>query len=141
MSTVELVGRILFAAVFVISPVGVLRQAQNVAAAPPLRWMGSRLAVLVISASCVMAIGGAGLIILGLWPDLGAVLLLGFLIPVTLTMHRFWQIDDPHQRAIKRGAFVLNTSLVGANLLYLCFVNQTQHISLGVLAEPLFDRW
>lgn len=138
MSVIELVGRVLFALVFVVSPAGVLKQIQSVTKAPPLRWLPSRAAVPIVSASCVVAVGGAALVLLGLWPDLGALLILAFLIPVTLTMHRFWEVADPGARGIKRGLFLANTSLAGGALLLFSLFNQTQHVPVAVLSHPLF---
>ena len=140
MTTIELIGRLLFALVFFVSPAGVLRQVRTVVGAPPLRWMPRPTAIVVVSASCVMALVGALLVTLGLWPDLGALLIITFLVPVTLTMHRFWEVQEPGPRAIRRGNFLLNASLVGGALLYFCLVNQTQDVQPGILSHPLFGR-
>jgi putative oxidoreductase len=139
-TTIELVGRLLFALVFLVSPGGVLRQVRTVVGAPPLRWMPRQVAIVTVSASCVVAVAGALLVALGLWPDLGALLIFAFLIPVTVTMHRFWEVEDRGQRAIKRGNFLLNTSLAGGALLYFCLVNQTQDVPAGLLSDPLLHR-
>jgi putative oxidoreductase len=141
MTVLEFIGRLLFALVFVVSPGGVLRQVRTVAGAPPLRWMPRSLAVPAITGASLVAVVGAVLILLGLWPDLGALMVVAFLVPVTLTMHRFWEIEDPGQRAIKRGMFLLNTSLAGGGILYFCLVNQTQDVPAGLLSDPLFGRW
>ena len=114
MTALQIVGRVLFALVFVVSPAGVLRQVRTVA--------------------------GAVLILLGLWPDLGALMVVAFLVPVTLTMHRFWELDEPGPRAIKRGAFLLNLSLAGGGILYFCLVHQTQDVPGGLLSDPLLAR-
>jgi putative oxidoreductase len=49
-----------------------------------------------------MALGGGLLVPLGLWADLGALLLAAFVFPVALGMHAFWRFDDPIQRTISR---------------------------------------
>ncbi|QEC50389.1 DoxX family protein [Baekduia soli] len=140
MDVVELAGRLLFAAVFLISPAGVLAQAPRVAGLPALAALPRPLAVAAVRGTCLAAMGGAGLIALGLWPDAGALLVLAFLVPVTSTMHPFWTVEPSLARKQKRDAFLTNTSLAGAALLLLAAVNQSQHVALGLLAHPLLGR-
>ncbi len=57
---------------------------------------------------------GAGLALAaGRFPRLAATLLAGSLIPTTLAGHRFWEIEDPQQRADQQIQFLKNTSLLG----------------------------
>lgn len=57
---------------------------------------------------------GAGLALAaGRFPRLAATLLAGSLIPTTLAGHRFWEIEDPQQRAEQQIHFLKNTSLLG----------------------------
>lgn len=111
MSVFFLVSRILFAAVFVIVPMQVIVSSALVAAAPPMRRVPLPR-ISVVAASSV-AIGGAALVVLGLWPDLGALLIAAYLVPVTVVMHAFWTFEDPAQVKEHRDSFFLNTSLVG----------------------------
>ena len=53
---------------------------------------------------------------LGVWPDLGALMLMLFLIPTTLLFHPFWRFSDPAQRAPQTANFVRNVTLFGAAL-------------------------
>jgi uncharacterized membrane protein YphA (DoxX/SURF4 family) len=135
---IELIGRVLFAVVFVVSPALALRQLSMLVGAPPLRWMPPALRKPVVGATSVVAIAGAVLIALGLWPDLGALLVLAFLVAVTPVMHRFWEVEDPGQRAIRRGSFLINVSLAGAALLVFALYHETQHVAAGLVGEPLF---
>jgi putative oxidoreductase len=68
-----------------------------------------------------LAIGGLS-VLLGVRARLGAVLLLLFLIPVTLTFHDFWRYgaEDP-QRATEMGNFMKNAALGGGLLMVLAF--------------------
>jgi uncharacterized membrane protein YphA (DoxX/SURF4 family) len=140
MDVLELIGRLLFAAVFFISPAYVVRQAGQVAGMPALRFLPRPVATNAVRITCLEAMVGAVLIALGLWPDLGALLVLAFLVPVTLTMHRFWQMEPGLPRKQRQDAFLSNTSLAGAALLLFFFVNQAQHVPLAVVAEPLIGR-
>jgi uncharacterized membrane protein YphA (DoxX/SURF4 family) len=47
----------------------------------------------------------------------GAALLVLFLVPVTLVMHRFWDLPDPQMAMLQKINFMKNTSLIGACLL------------------------
>jgi hypothetical protein len=42
--------------------------------------------------------------------------IIGFLLPVSLRMHRFWEEQDPAQRTIELVNFTKNMALVGAAL-------------------------
>lgn len=140
MDVIELVGRLLYAAVFLVSPAGVLVQAPKVAGMPAMRAFPRPFAVLAIRVTCTMAMTGGLLIALGLWPDLGALLVLGFLVPATLTMHRFWEMEKSLARKQRQDQFLANTALAGAALLLFVAVNQSQDVALGLLSDPLLSR-
>ena len=65
-------------------------------------------------------VGGVS-ILLGYRARFGAFLLLVFLIPVTLIMHRFWGISDPQMAMMQRVNFLKNLSLMGTSLLIIYF--------------------
>lgn len=71
-----LIARILFAAVFVIVPAQVIGSSALVAAAPPLRRVP--LPRVSVVAGSAVAIGAAVVVILGVWPDLGALLIAAY---------------------------------------------------------------
>jgi uncharacterized membrane protein YphA (DoxX/SURF4 family) len=56
------------------------------------------------------------LVMLGIWPDLGALMIAAFLIPTTLLFHPYWTFSDPTERRTQRGSFYRNVSLLGATL-------------------------
>lgn len=61
---------------------------------------------------------GAGLALaLGRFPRLAALLLAGTLIPTTAAGHRFWEYEDPRERAAQRSHFVKNVGLLGGLLI------------------------
>lgn len=146
MDVVELAGRLLLAATFLITPWGVLGSAARVAGSPgftataALAGLPMGVRVAMIRATCLAAMTGAILIGVGLWPDLGALLVLAFLVPVTLVMHRFWEVEEWLSRKQKRDAFLANVSMAGGALLLFAFVNASQDVAVGVLSDPLFGR-
>jgi putative oxidoreductase len=62
-----------------------------------------------------MAAGGLS-IALGIWPDIGALMIAAFAIPAALWFHRFWLVEDPTQRQFQQGYFGRNVIIVGACL-------------------------
>jgi putative oxidoreductase len=55
-------------------------------------------------------------IVLGVWPDVGALMLVAFLVPTTHLFHPFWKSSDPGQRRTQTMSFYRNVSLTGAAL-------------------------
>lgn len=139
MITFFLIARVLYAAVFIIAPLQVLASYGSIAAAPPLRRVPAPR--IMVPAMSIVSILGAALVILGLWPDLGVILIMVFLIPVTFTMHAFWTVADPVQARAKRDAFLLNLCALGGGLLLFWVVNQTQHVPAALHSTPFFSRW
>jgi putative oxidoreductase len=48
---------------------------------------------------------------------MGAWLLVGFLVPVTLMMHAFWKLHEPALIHLQQAMFAKNLSMLGAALL------------------------
>ena len=65
----------------------------------------------------VLAVLGGLSILLGYRAKLGASLIVLFLIPVTLMMHKFWTIPDPMLAQIQMVMFMKNVSMLGGALL------------------------
>lgn len=66
--------------------------------------------------SAVQIVAGATLSF-GVMPRLSAAALAGTLVPTTLAGHRFWDIDDPQERAAQRIHFLKNLAMLGGLLL------------------------
>jgi len=54
---------------------------------------------------------------LGVLPRLAALAIAGTLVPTTLAGHRFWNIQDPRERAVQRIQFLKNLTMMGGLLL------------------------
>jgi len=65
----------------------------------------------------VLAIAGGLSILLGYRAKLGAWLIVLFLIPVTLMMHKFWTVHDPMMAQIQMILFMKNVAMLGGALL------------------------
>jgi putative oxidoreductase len=65
----------------------------------------------------VVAIADGLSILLGYRAKLGAWLIVLFLIPVTLMLHKFWTVQDPMMAQIQMILFMKNVSMLGGALL------------------------
>ena len=111
------VGRVLFALIFVASIVGHFSSAEIAQASAH----GVPLATVMVPLAGLIALAGGIMVMLGYRAKLGALLLLVFLVPVTLVMHKFWGIADPQMAMMQRINFMKNLSLAGTCLLIMHF--------------------
>jgi putative oxidoreductase len=66
---------------------------------------------------------------LGLLPRLAALAIAGTLIPTTLAGHRFWEVQDPQERAMQRIHFLKNVTMMGGLLLAIADTNGNPSLS------------
>lgn len=142
MDVLMLVGRILFATFFVVSGVGHFKQRQMLAGyvrstvgLPPARQPAAE-AVVILTGGMLLA--GSVMVAAGIYGDLGALLLIAFLVPTTALMHAFWKLDDPGQRQQQQQAFVRNLTYLGASVfLFAYFASGGEGIAYTV-TDPLW---
>ena len=72
-----------------------------------------------VPATGALLLAGGLSIMAGLKPKQGLAAIVGFLIPLTLQMHKFWEVQDPQQRMNEMINFSKNMALVGAALMML----------------------
>jgi putative oxidoreductase len=137
MDVVFLVGRVLLVVLFVwsgvknhFSPGGVAYAKASGAPAPEI----------LVPFSGVLAIVGSAMIVLGVFADLGALLLVAFLIPVSYYMHAYWKETDPQTRIGQQVNFLKNVGLAGGALVVFYAYNQLQGEAGLSLTDPLFGR-
>ena len=124
MDELWLIGRILFGALFIGSGIGHLAdftgsvdyaESKNAPAAPAA----------VVAMGLAFLTGGAS-VVLGFWGDLGALLLIVALIPITFVAHQFWRETDSAARQIEMASFMKNIALIGgAVLLFQAFARDS----------------
>jgi len=114
MSFLVLVGRILFSALFLYSAVGHLTKTKMMAGYAQMRGVPqAHVATLVTG---VMLVVGGLSVLLGVWADLGALILAAFLLPTAVLMHGFWR-DSGEARMMEQTQFMKDTALGGAALM------------------------
>jgi putative oxidoreductase len=136
MDVVALIGRILFAALFLGSAFGHFSQSEAMAGYAKSRGVPqARLAVL--GSGALILVGGL-MVLLGVWMDLGALLLVIFLVPTAVLMHPFWKETDPMAKQNEMVSFNKDIALAGAALLVLALY-AGPGAELGItITDPLF---
>jgi putative oxidoreductase len=112
MKYLVLLGRILFALLFVMAGFGHFTKAEIGYAESA----GVPMASVVVPFSGILAIVGGLSIAAGYKAKWGAWLIVLFLIPVTFAMHAFWKVTDPQMAQMQQAHFFKNISMLGAAL-------------------------
>lgn len=76
-------------------------------------------------------------IVAGIWPDIGALLLVAFLVPAGLLFHPFWKFTDPTARRTQESGFYRDVSLLGAALALFAFFTTAGHLPFAVTGSLL----
>lgn len=108
-----LAGRILFSIPFIMSIVGHFSE-QDIAYATA---SGVPLASVAVPLSGIIAFLGGLSIAIGYKAKWGAWLIVLFLLPVTLMMHKFWGVQDQMAAQMQMVMFIKNFSLLGTALM------------------------
>lgn len=117
MAIAFLIGRIIFGGYFLLNAYNHLVKGGHLVGYAQSKGVPApRLAIAV--SGILLLIGGVSMI-LGLYPLIGVIALVVFLIPVTFKMHDYWKIQDPMARMSERIAFQKNLALLGAALMTL----------------------
>jgi len=69
-----------------------------------------------VSVNALVQIGAGGLLAAGIIPRLASLALAVSIVPTTFAGHRFWEIQDPAQRAQQRTHFLKHTAILGGLL-------------------------
>ena len=109
-------GRVLFAAIFIVSglishllnPQGMIAYATS---------MGVPMPRILVPLTGLIALAGGLSLLMGFKAKIGAWLIVFFLVPVTLTMHKFWGLSDPQMTLVQQAMFLKNLSMLGGALL------------------------
>jgi uncharacterized membrane protein YphA (DoxX/SURF4 family) len=135
MDVLVLIGRIMFSLVFIGSALGHLTLTDAMAAFAESRGVPS--ARPSVQGSGVVILVGGLMVLLGVWADLGALLLFAFLIVTAFMMHAFWR-EEGEARAQSQVQFLKDIALAGAALALFAFIVDAGE-DLGLtLTGPLF---
>ena len=135
MEVVMLIGRILFAFMVVSGGINHLTKAEAMAGYAAYKKVPSpKLANFV---SGVLLLAGGLSIVLGIYADLGAVVIAALLVLMALKMHDFWAQTDAQAKQMETIAFWKNVSMAGGALFIFASTASGQEIGL-TLTNSLF---
>ncbi|HUI31337.1 MAG TPA: DoxX family protein [Candidatus Acidoferrales bacterium] len=119
MEIIYLIGRILFAAVFVSGGYGHLTKSKQMGGYA--KSMGVPASEFMTILTGIMILVGGVLVVFDFYIFYGALLIFLFLIPTSFMMHAFWKLRDPGMKQVQQIMFMKNMSMAGAALMIMCF--------------------
>ncbi|HEX8496831.1 MAG TPA: DoxX family membrane protein [Actinomycetales bacterium] len=124
MSAVRRIARPLLAATFIAGGLDAYRHPapRAKAAAPLIAKLPPQLGLpddpeLLVRINAAAMAGAGGLLALGRFPRLSALVLAATIVPTTVVGHPFWQVKDPVARKQQQQHFMKNLGLLGGALL------------------------
>lgn len=108
-----LIARILFSGIFLSSAFGHLSNTEQMGEYAASKNVPLPKAAVFIS-GLILLFGGLS-VLLGIWVEIGAVLLIIFLIPAAFMMHNFWEVEDPMERQNEQSHFWKDLALAGGS--------------------------
>jgi len=135
MDIIFLIGRIALAGLFILSGTQFHFKPEAVEYA---RAKGAPSPETMVPASGVAMIAGGVMIAPGIWADVGALILLAALVPVSFIMHAFWRESDPQSQQMEFTNFFKNMQVAGGLIILFWVFNQGQDLP-ATLTDSLFD--
>jgi uncharacterized membrane protein YphA (DoxX/SURF4 family) len=121
MDIVLIIGRVLFALLFISSGVSHLTKLEAMTGYAQYKKVPAAKFSVVLSG--LMILVGGLYIAFGVYADLGALLIALFLIPTSFLMHAFWKETDATAKQNETIGFFKNLSLAGAALIIFALVS------------------
>lgn len=120
MGIVMVIARVLFALIFLASGLSHLTKAKTMVGYAQFKKVPAPAASIYLSG--IIMVLGALSVVLGIYADLGAVVLAGLLIAMAVKMHDFWTQTDPQTKQGETASFFKNVSMAGAALFFFALV-------------------
>lgn len=135
MDVVILIGRVMFVILFLSSALGHFTQTKAMAGYAQAK--GVPMPEMAVRASGALMLLGSISILLGIWADLGALLLLVMIVPTMIMMHAFWKETDPEATQAETVQFNKDLALAGALVMMFGFFARNEDLGLTITG-PLF---
>ncbi|MGH3650197.1 MAG: DoxX family protein [Acidimicrobiia bacterium] len=134
---VLLVGRVIFAIQFVSGGLAHFKAGGQMVAYA--RAMGAPAASLGGWPAGVWMLAAGLSVALGIWPDVGALMIALWGIPTAYYIHGWWRYDDEQQKQNQQVVFMRNVAFIGGAIaLFAAFVAFGDDLRYSITA-PLFD--
>lgn len=129
LDAVFVIARILFSVLFLLSALGHLTKADAMAQYAVYKGApGGKAGVILTGITFGL---GALSVLLGIYGDIGALLIAATLVPVSLFMHAHWKEEDAQAKQAEQISFNKNISLIGGALaLFVVFAALPQHVAI-----------
>ncbi|MFY4815120.1 DoxX family protein [Halorubrum salsamenti] len=127
--TAFLVGRVLFALVIGYLALGNLLDLES--SVGYAKSKGAPLATISVPIGSFGLIAGALAILTGIFPAVGALAVIAFLVPITVIMHDFWTMEG-QDRQNEQIHFLKNIGLIGSALVFLTLSPIAWPLAVGV---------
>lgn len=114
MDTVLLIARILFALMYVSGGLNHFMKVDNMTGYAQMKKVPAAKASVLLSGA-LLTLGGLS-VALGVWTDLGAIVLAVVTLAMAVKMHDFWTQSDPHGKQVEMIGFLKNISMTGGAL-------------------------
>ena len=135
MQVVLLIGRIFFVVLFLSSAIGHLTQSDMLGGYASSRGVpNGKLATQV--SGVVLLLGGLS-ILLGIWPDLGALFIAAFTLSAAVLVHHYWS-DPAEMKMQEQVQFNKDLALCGASLMLFVFFSAANHALRFQVTGSLF---
>jgi putative oxidoreductase len=131
---VLLIGRILFVALFVSAAQGHIRNHPRYVAGS-----GKKLPFPILAGwpAGVFLLVAALSIVVGIWADIGSLMIAAFLVPAAVLFHPFWSQTDPAARRTHEAGFYRDVSLLGAALALFALFTAVGHVPFALTGPAL----
>lgn len=132
-----LIGRVVFVLNLLFAAVG-FHIAKSQMAEGYARSMGFPVAAVAGWPTGLWMIAASLSIALGIWPDVGALMVIGFALPAALFFHTFWKMEGEMAQT-QQQLFFRNLAMTGAALVMFAFFVSAGPELRYVIAEPLLQ--
>lgn len=132
------VGRLFFVLLFLASGAGHIMNAKAMTGYAKSK--GVPDAERAVLASGIAMIVASVMILFGFFADVGALMIVGILIPMNFFMHPFWKEKDSQTRMMEMVNFNKNLSLMGAAIMLFVFT-ASKGKTFFMLTDGLFNIW
>jgi putative oxidoreductase len=124
-----LVGRIIFGGYWLMASFNHFKNLNTLSGYAKAK--GTPVPKLAVAGTGVILLAGGLSMLLGVYPMIGIIFLIIFLVGVSFQMHNFWKVDDVQMKHVDVINFTKNMALVGALLMFLLLPHPWP-ISLGL---------
>lgn len=124
-----LIGRIIFGGYWLMAAINHFKELNHMSEYAKAK--GTPFPKLAVTGTGVLLLAGGLSMLLGVYPAVGIVLLIIFLLGVSVQMHSFWKVDDAQMKQIDMINFTKNMALIGALLMFL-LLPRPWPLSLGI---------